>query len=319
MLTQIIIINYQTWEETISCLESLLSLTNRDYKLTVVEMCNLNNSREKLRSWADAHTHMNISFLEIEENLGFAGANNFAMKKLAGHADTDFFWLLNNDTVVEKDSLSELVSTWKIINSGKKKPAFISSKIIDFTDRSKIQSLGGQINPWAGSTKLNALGQPVTNYPATGYLEVDYVMGASMFFHKSIIDTIGFMDPSFFLYFEDIDWCQKARLESFSNYTCLSSIVYHKQGATIGNKYEKVAANQATMRYLYESYFLFFRKHYPAFLPIASAMLLKKFAGGVLKGRLSEAGIIGKVLIKSLFRLMRYKTGQRRNTVSITG
>lgn len=309
MLTEIIIINYQTWKETISCLESLRALTNQDFKLTIVEMCNLNNSREKLRNWADAHLYMNMTILEVDKNLGFAGANNFALKQLVGHAGNDFFWLLNNDTVVEKDALSELVNTWEITNSGKKKPAFISSKIIDFTDRSKIQSLGGKINPWTGSTKLNAFGQPVTNYPDTGYLEVDYVMGASMFFHKNIINSVGLMDPSYFLYFEDIDWCHKARLAGLFNYTCLSSIVYHQQGATIGNKYEKTAANQAAMSYLYESYFLFFRKHYPAFLPIASAMLLKKFAGGVLKGHLSEAGIIGTALIKSYYRLIRHKTG----------
>ncbi len=299
MVTQIIIINYKTWQDTIACLGSLLLLTSRKIRISIVEMCNLNDSRRHLKNWIEDHPEVATEIIEINQNLGFAGANNAAMQKVLSGNKPDFIWLLNNDTVVDNAALDDLVKTWHLLENDQKAPAFIGSKIIDFDRRETIQSVGGSFNPLTGISKLTGMGSKIERFPANGILPTDYVMGASMFFHSNLIRSIGLMDSAYFLYYEDVDWCYKAKAHGYRNFTCLSSRVFHKQGATTGNKYDKTAFDPATIKYLHSSYLRFFSKHFPMYLPVALVMILKQIMGRIFRRHFSEAGILTGVLFTS--------------------
>lgn len=295
----VIVVNYITWEDTVFCLNSLLKSNYKTMAVTIVEMCDLNNSRHNIADWVVKHPELPVKMITTQENLGFAGANNLALQKVLHDEDFEFIWLLNNDTQIDEGSLEELVDSWNQLDSNGGKPGFLGSKLVDFFNRSVIQSVGGRLEPRKGITTLEGIGQPDSSFPSSGIKKTGYVMGASMFFHRSLIDHVGMMDTDYFLYFEDIDWCYKASLAGFNNYTCMGSTVYHKQGSTTGNKYRNALTQNGNSKYLYQSYFLFFKKHFPRFLPVAFLMLLKQLAGRLARRKFHEAAMIGDVIIQS--------------------
>jgi GT2 family glycosyltransferase len=301
--TYIIIINFKTWRDTIECLNSLLKLKNRNFVIRIVEMGNHNNSRQEIVNWMKKHQKLDTEIIELDDNLGFAGANNKAIAQTFRAGENNFYWLLNNDSVVDSNSLDQLIASWhKIRETETYEPAFIGSKVIDYNRRDFAQTVGGTFNQRTGITSLTGFNQQATSFPETGVLQTDFVMGASMFFHSSLVDQIGLMDERFFLYYEDVDWCYRAKSAGFQNFTCLSSVVFHKQGATIGNRYDKTSFNPDTFKYLHSSYIRFVRKHFPGRLPIALFMLLKQALGKMIRGRIREAVIILKVLVISMIK-----------------
>ena len=74
-----------------------------------------------------------------------------------------------------------------------------------------------------------------------------------MFLHKSLISEIGLMPEEYFLYVEDIDWCIVAMRKGFSNYVCTESILYHKEGVSIGNNQKKKEINLPMLKLKYQN------------------------------------------------------------------
>lgn len=299
--TQIIIINYRNWQDTLECLESLLSLEYKDFGVLMVEMCDLNSSRLKINQWMNKHPSFRVKMLEVDDNLGFAGANNFALRFCLEKQPSVFYWLLNNDTVAGKDSLDHLVASWFELRNSNRNPAFVGSQVLEYHRREILQSVGGAVSKWSGIVKLTGLGKNSGSYQENGVMATDFVLGASMFFHHDLLEIIGLMDVGYFLYFEDVDWCITAQSAGFQNFTCLNSRIYHKQGASTGNKYDKTYFNPATFEYLHSGYLRFFKKHFPRYVPIACFMLLKQMTGKIVRGRFPEARIIAKVMINYCF------------------
>jgi|GEM_PF-993004 len=299
--TQIIIINYKNWHDTLECFESLLNLENKSFSILLVEMCNLDLSRLKINQWLNTHPDLKVKMIEVDVNLGFAGANNLALRYSRENDQSEFYWLLNNDTVADKYSLDHLIASWFELKNTNRNPAFIGSWVADYDHRGILQSIGGSVSKWSGMVKLTGLGLDSSEYHEKGVITTDFVIGASMFFHRKLIETIGFMDTGYFLYFEDVDWCITARSAGFHNFTNLSSRIFHKQGASTGNKYDKTNFNPATFEHLHSGYLRFFKKHFPRFVPIACFMLLKQMAGKIVRRRFPEARIIRKVMINKCF------------------
>lgn len=297
MTTCIILLNYKTWRETIGCLESLTALENRDFYVAIGEICDLDNSREHLHQWLENHPDFPARLLRIDHNPGFAGANNFVIEKCLETGHPDFFWLLNNDTVVDKNALGELVNAWQQLSNGANNPGFLGSLIMRFDQPDLIEHAGDSVTPKSELQKLFSFGKRLIPSPETNLHKVDYVIGASMFFHREIINCIGLMNEDYFLYYEDIDWCYAAIKHGFANYTCAQSVVYHKQGSTTGNKYLQKSYNPSTSHYIYSSYLRFFRKFYPKFSFAARLMLFRQLAGKIGRGRFREAKTIAGVLI----------------------
>lgn len=296
MTTCIIVLNYKTWRETIACLESIGKLRRDRYFVVVAEICDLENSRKNLGTWLEKHPHFPVKLMELDHNPGFAGANNIIISRCIEERKPDFFWLLNNDTVVDPNALGAMMNAWQQLNDDGNNPGFLGSIVMRFDQPDMVEHAGDRLTPKSELRKLFTFGKKLIPSPEESLYKVDYVIGASMFFHRELINCIGLMNEDYFLYYEDIDWCYTALQNDFTNYTCTQSVVYHKQGSTTGNKYFQKTYNPATSRYVYSSYLRFFRKFYPKFSFVAKLMLFRKFAGSIMQGRLSEANIIARVL-----------------------
>ncbi len=292
----IIIVNYGSWQHTCNCLRSVFSSSYTNVKIRIVDLCNLNNSCNHLSDFLNKNDKIQSKLISIESNLGFAGANNVAIREILQTEAPGYIWLLNNDTQLINSSLEELVIQFdKLITAGQK-PGFLGSILIDWHDKTTIQAVGGKFDPKNGIIKFRHQGQKNTGQKNQTPCKVDYLIGASMFCHASLVEKIGLLDESFFLYCEDIDWCYRATQTGFNNFACPSSIVYHEQGVSTKTKYGKGQDASSARRYLYSSYIKLYKKHFSKYLPVAWFQLVKLIFGSLFRGEQSEAKIIFKEL-----------------------
>jgi len=289
----IILVNYKTWQDTIECVESILCNDYQNFEIIIVEVSNQNNSLQELKNYSQNIGKVKI--IEFPENKGFAEANNIAIKYVLEQNKSDFLWILNNDTVIKKNSITELLNFY--INKKDDKIGFIGSKLMYYNNPNLIQTVGGKINRWLAISKLIGKGEIDTGQYDNQELKPDFVIGAAMFLHKNLISEIGQMPTGYFLYSEDIDWCITAQKFGFVNFTATKSVVLHKQGKTIGNKYLEEDFNPVTGKYLYSSYLKLFKKHFKINVPMAYFMLTKKMFGRLARNKKTEAKIILNVIL----------------------
>jgi len=291
----IIIINFGTPEHTIECLQSIYENNHEHFQVVVIDITNINKSVDKISTWIQKKNDNRTVLIQEEENNGFAYANNIGIRYSLRYDDCDFIWILNNDTIIPKNSLEELINCYEH-EKDKKNVGFIGSKILDFENKEIIQNVGGTFNQWTGYSVLIGMGETDTQQFNNIELEVDYVIGASMFFHKLLIEQIGLMPENYFLYYEDIDWCITAQKYGFTNLTCTKSEVFHKQGISTGAKLLTNDNNLNNKKHLYLSYLKFYRKHYYWLLPIAYFILFKQLAGRIFHKENKEAYLIFNII-----------------------
>ena len=295
----IIIINFGTPGYTIKCLDSIRENNHKLFQVVIVDVSNINRSVEKIKQWIENKKDIKFVLIKEEENKGFAFANNIGIKYSLKQDDCEFLWILNNDTVIEKNSLKELIKCYEQ-KQDKEITGFVGSKIMDYEDNRLIQNVGGTFNKLTGYSVLIGMGERDTGQFDNKKIKVDYVIGASMFCHSSLVNKIGLMPEGYFLYYEDIDWCITAQKAGFKNHTCTKSLVYHKQGISTGAKLLTNDNHLKNKKYLYLSYLKFYRRQYKWLMPIAYFILLKQLAGKIFHNNLYEAKLILQVIVSSL-------------------
>jgi GT2 family glycosyltransferase len=166
-----------------------------------------------------------IVFIQAGENRGFAGGNNIGIKYALAKEDFEYIWLLNNDTVIEKNSLSSLVTY-----ANKNQLGISGSSLMYYDNPKKIQAYGGHVNKIFGTCTHILNIKEIQN-------KLDYVVGASFLIDKKVIDKIGLLPEEYFLYYEETDYCFNARNNRFKLGIDIKSIVYHKEGVSTGGSY----------------------------------------------------------------------------------
>ena len=240
----IIILNWNGWSDTMECLESLNRLDYSNFEIILID----NGSKEK-------PPLVNVQFLKLsifqvfnEENLGFAGGNNQGIN-IALERGADYILLLNNDTTVEPDFLKKLIAVAK-----ENKNYGILGPVINYYDEpDKIWFAGGQLN-WLKTrgthiTDMNKIysssgisqqrdeveksdfeeSSRLASLRSNSILEVDYITGCCLLIKKEVIEKIGLLAEEYFLYYEDTDWCQRARRAGYLCGLAGEAKIFHKQ------------------------------------------------------------------------------------------
>lgn len=289
----IITVNYGTPHHTIECLKSIMENRYKHFQVLIIDVSNLNQSVDLISNWIETVDDERFCLTQISENRGFAHGCNVGIKLALENEDCEFIWLLNNDTIIDESSLTELVNCYNK-NKKNKNVGIIGSKILEYNARDAIQNVGGKFNKWTGYSVLIGMGETDKGQYDNTELNPDYIVGASMFFHSSLVLKIGLLPENYFLYYEDIDWSITAKKAGLINITCTASLIYHKQGMSTGVKLLTKDHQLKNKIYLYRSYLFFYRRHYKNLIIIAYIMLLKQLAGKLFRGKLLEAGIIFK-------------------------
>ncbi|HEX8974793.1 MAG TPA: glycosyltransferase family 2 protein [Patescibacteria group bacterium] len=208
----VIVLNYEGKDTLIACLKSVLGSDYPNFSVVVVDNASTDGSFEQARDlFPKAH------FIRNSANIGFAKGNNvgirFALEKFA-----DFVFLLNNDAIIEKNTLSKLV---KAADSSKK--IGIVSPLILGPGKKTVWFAGGIIH-WS---KMKAT--HINKIVAKKLYESQYLTGCAMLIKKKVFKDIGLFDERFFLYYEDTDFSYRATKAGFSLAIEPNTTIEHKE------------------------------------------------------------------------------------------
>lgn len=239
-LVYIVLVNYNTYRETIECVNSLKKIQYRRYKIIIVENGSNNNSIEELKKEAN-----DCIIIESKKNLGFAGANNLAIK-YSVQQNADYVLLLNNDTLVEKDFLNKMLKSIQNENN----VGIVGSKIKYYADKSKIWFGGGEID-WFKFIGVNLEMRNYDNGQCDVEKEIDFMTGCCMLIKKDVFIKCGLLSEEYFMYFEDVDFCVKVREEGYKIIYNPKAVIYHKVGLSGGGEESPFALKWCTRNRLF--------------------------------------------------------------------
>lgn len=251
----IIIVNYNGWKDTIECLESIKKNSYKNYHIVVCDNSSRDESIKKIKQWMNININIPIKLICSKINGGFSYGNNLGIKWGIDRKDADYFWLLNNDTTIEKNTIFELVNYMeKNINIG------IGGSCLKFYyDRKKIQGYGGRYNKFSGKSK-HIINENEIN-------KIDYIIGASLIVSKDFVKNVGLMNEEYFLYYEELDWSIRAKKKGYDIGCAINSIVYHKEGASIGSGSSITKKSDLADFYLQRNKIKITKKFFKKYLP----------------------------------------------------
>jgi hypothetical protein len=222
----IILLNWNGKNDTLECLSSLKKVTFKRFSTLVVDNGSTDGSVAAIRQ-----RFPETPILETGENLGFAGGNNPGIK-WALSKKTEWILLLNNDTIVAPDFLDAFLEAAK----AKPKAKILGAKIYRYGEMT-IDHLGGYWDKERAEFASNATGQVDDGVSFEEMQKVDYVCGAALLMHRSVPEAIGLLEPRFFLFWEETDFCMRARKKGFEVWTAPKAKIWHKVSASfVGGK-----------------------------------------------------------------------------------
>ncbi len=222
----IIILNWNNWSDTLKCLNSLKKIDYPRCEIIVVD----NGSKKKLKIKSNSFKQPIIQIFN-RKNLGFAEGNNIGIR-YALKSKADYVLLLNNDTLIEKNFLKELV----LQAESDPKIGMIGPKIY-FLDslnkkKKKIWFAGGKLTR-SLFNQIIMTGYGEFDYGQYNKIQkVDYITGCCLLVKKQVIERIGLLDKKYFLYYEDVDWSLRAQKAGFKCIYDPQAKIWHKGSAT---------------------------------------------------------------------------------------
>jgi len=267
----IIILNWNGWRDTIECLESIYQNDYNNYHVLVIDNNSNDESINYIKEYCNGKIEVKspffkfnpqnkpIDFLEIEtnkavtlektvktsskklilikndKNEGFAEGNNIGIEYALSNLNLDYIMLLNNDTVVDKKFLIEMLK----VTENDQKISIVGPKIYYYNDPDRIWFAKGKIS-WKFCRGLNIGYNEFDIGQYNEIAKVEYVSGCAFLIKKEIIDKIGLLDKRFFLYFEEIDWTLRASKLGYKSVFVPKGKIWHKISKSGGGLKGKV-------------------------------------------------------------------------------
>lgn len=271
--TSIIIVNYCTAGLTVNCLASLAKerADGRTFDVVLVDNASPDNSADillrtiKHNGWGDW-----VAFVQATWNGGFSSGNNIGIRRvLEAREQPEFILLLNPDTVVKPGAISTLTS-WiaEYPNAG-----VVGGRLLDVAEKPqcsgfRFPSILGELESGMSlgmATRL--LSNAVVPMPRSEIpVAVDWVSGACFLIRRSVIDQIGLLDEKFFMYYEEVDFCRRAKRRGWEVWHVPQAQVVHLEGAASGIS----ESCKPRPRYWYESRRRYFAKNHGRYYALAA-------------------------------------------------
>lgn len=214
-----------------------------------------------------------ILLINNQENLGFAAGNNVGLRLALKDECIKYFWLLNNDTELPGDTLSQLLSA----AADRPEIDLWGATVVYHDQPNTVQALGGgTMSPRTAETKhIGAFKEKkIISKSAfdihTVESTMDYVLGASMFATRRWLEKVGFLAEDYFLYYEELDWALRGRKIGLNIGYAPAAVVLHKEGASIGTT--PSGGSFLSVFHLNRSRVIFVRKFFGNFVVITSCL-----------------------------------------------
>lgn len=221
-----IVLNWNGKHYLKKCLDSVGRSTYKKLTTIVVDNASTDGSQEFIKK-----NYQKIILLENKKNLGWTGGNNkgvrYALKQKA-----DFIFILNNDTEIDKNCVEELVK----ILLGKKEVGIVGPKIylseLNGKKTAKISFAGGKFTP----NRYFGVHVGINKFDKGQYdkiKETEFVTGAAILIKSEVFKKIGLFDERFFIYYEEADFCLRAKKNGYNILFCPKAHVYHTFSGTV--------------------------------------------------------------------------------------
>jgi len=204
------------------CVDSLLcqDASAVDLRIVVVDNGCGQNPRLPVRP--------DIECMHLAENLGFAGGHNAAMRAALA-AGADYVYLVNSDVVVDRGCVATLIRTaqqWPSVG-------LLGPLVLREQAPNRIESTGQTFNVWTGRHRELGRGLEETQVDPTPR-QVDAASGCALLATRAVLEQVGFLDEGLFAYFEDMDWCLRARMAGFEVRVVPQARVWHRGAGSTG-------------------------------------------------------------------------------------
>lgn len=291
MRLAIIIVNFRTPELTADCLRSLADqIESQPTQVVVVDNHSGDDSVRYLGETIEDNSWQSwVTLLPQSLNRGYAAGNNAALRPLLeSEHPPDVVWLLNPDCIVEPDSLSALLGFLRTHPEA----ALAGSRLLDrdgepqrsaFRFHTLLSELDDALR-WRVVSRL-AQSHVVAPPAPDRACRTDWVAGASLIVRREVFERIGLLDEGYFLYFEDVDFCLRARRAGFECWYAPESRVIHLVGSSTG----VTDPSKATARrpsYWFQARHRYFRRNFGALYTVAADLV---FLAGFVVWRLRRA------------------------------
>lgn len=250
----IVLLNYNGFEDTIACLKSIKDISYENYNIVIVDNASTDDSCEKLESYLKINVasyskfhspkeamennvnHEKYTLILSNYNGGYGYGNNIGIKYALNNAENDYFLLINNDTIVESNFLEPMVEVCEA-----DKDIGIASGKIYFHDRPDVIWFnGGKLQ--SCTAKINHINYEEKDIGQITPYENTFITGCLWLLPKNIIHDVGLINEKYFMYVEDLEYCQRVLNSGYKLTVCKKSIIWHKVGGSGGGELSAFSA-----------------------------------------------------------------------------
>jgi GT2 family glycosyltransferase len=305
-MVAIVLVNYQSYDDTFECIESIIKSEQGGYRIFVVDNSTsktkqpgfISRVNQLLSTRAEAASRLETaeagSFqlskakqtvtLVNAENKGFAAANNIILNQVSPDSEYKYIWLLNNDTKIAPGTVKDYIEEYRRL-SAEKKLGILGCVLVYEDQPAIIQGTGGTYLKMLGTTRHVMDGAKRTDYNPELHEKIDYPIGASMLVSTEFLTDVGVLNESYFLYFEELDWVIRGQKKGWVCDYASRVFIQHKAGSSIGGKNKiKKTSSKVSDYYFYRNRLRFSLKHtpfhFPFVLTIVGLSIIYRVVGG---------------------------------------
>lgn len=297
----VVVLNWNRTEDTLACLDSLLKQQAIKSEIVLVDNGSTDSSVKTLREQFPS-----VKIIETGANLGYAGGNNIGIQ-YALDQGSEYTLILNNDTVLATDSLSRLVADLSLYPD----VAAAGPKSLYFEDREKIYFAGGRIGHDGSVVHIGSGSHDGATYNQP--CDTEWLTGCAILFRNDALRKVGLFDPDYYLLYEDVDWCLRARKAGYRLRFVPGAKLWHNVSLSFGRTWSPIYMYYYTRNYFLwiERNFSFRQKprlYYFAFRRALGNILLRN---SVLVP--ADKHRVRRAVLKAIVDYLRRKFGQQYN------
>lgn len=316
----IILVNYNGAADTIECVESIREMKKPrgGVVVYVVDNASLDDSLPCLRQWLEAaqspdaaenveqgaeihgsQGDMRLVLLVSPDNRGFAAGCNLGLARAYSNPSVTHFWLLNNDTAVDPDAALQLLDS-----SMRSADRNISGSTLVYYDNPNIvqAAAGARYVRWMGRSRHVFKMEHLADIVDRRAPAFDYIVGASMFFSRCVLETIGYLPERYFLYVEEVDWCARARDNGIRLDWARGAVVLHKEGRSSGAEARFARLGDDAFYFVSRNNLLYLWDRSRYFVLLSAAYSILQALGYRLRGDRAKIAIAARA-IRHFWRL----------------
>lgn len=216
-LVYVVVLNWNNYEDTKKCLESLRRATYSNLKIIVVDNGSADESGKRLRQEFTQHP-----FVFNKGNLGFSRGCNPGIRVALEDKDCAYVLLLNNDALVPPGFLEKAIQRAE----GDSRVGLVGGKVLHSPESKVISYAGGHIDRWRGRVVIRGFNEKDRGQYDEA-CEVGFVTGAFMLIKREVLDKVGLLPEEYFFGVEEWDYSLQAQRAGYKLYYVPEFVAYH--------------------------------------------------------------------------------------------